>query len=91
MFNNYGNIDDPSKINMLTKCIQIPEYIINFLLGCLGVLMIIWEIGVLLFVVLVDYITIFITGIGSFMYVIDVVILIIYFRNAKAFNKTLNE
>ncbi len=53
--------------------------------------MIIWGIGVLLFVVLVDYITIFITGIGSFMYVIDVVISIIYFRKAKAFNKTLNE
>ena len=68
---------------MLTKCIQIPAYIINFLLGCLGVLMIIWGIGVLLFVVLVDYITIFITGIGSFMYVIDVVISIIYLERLK--------
>ena len=68
---------------MLTKCIQIPEYIINFLLGCLGVLMIIWGIGVLLFVVLVDYITIFITGIGLFMYVIDVVISIIYLERLK--------
>ena len=68
---------------MLTKCIQTPAYIINFLLGCLGVLMIIWGIGVLLFVVLVDYITIFITGIGLFMYVIDVVISIIYLERLK--------
>lgn len=45
--------------------------------------MIIWGIGVLLFVVLVDYITIFITGIGLFMYVIDVVISIIYLERLK--------
>ena len=68
---------------MLTKCIQTPAYIINVVLGCVGVLRSIWGIGVLLFVVLVDYITIFITGIGLFMYVIDVVILIIYLERLK--------
>lgn len=59
------NILEASKINMLTKCIQIPAYIINFLFGCFGVVLSIWGMGVIAFVIIVDYITIVITGISS--------------------------
>ena len=60
------SVVEAAKINMITKCVQIPAYIFHFWLGILGLIMSIWGIGIILFVVVVDLITIFITG-GSAM------------------------
>jgi hypothetical protein len=54
-----------AKINMITKCVQIPAYIFHFCLGCLGLTMSIWGIGVIIFAVLVDFLSILMTGISS--------------------------
>lgn len=50
---------------MITKCVQIPAYIINFLFGCIGCLLSVWGLGIIIFVIITDFITIFFTGISS--------------------------
>lgn len=95
---------EATKINLIVKLCQIPAYILNFVLGLVGVVMNVWGIPIIAFAIIVDCITIFMTGfsqigcssllykddkisstlstwltLGSFIYVIDVVIAIIYF------------
>lgn len=59
------SVVEAAKINMITKCVQIPAYIFHFCLGLLGLIMSVWGIGIILFVVVVDLITIFFTGVSA--------------------------
>lgn len=54
-----------SRINLITKCAQIPAYLINFFFGLLGLLMGVWGIIIVGFMIIVDLLTIFQTGISS--------------------------
>lgn len=60
----YDSFTD-AKINAITKSVQIPAYIFHFCLGCLGLTMSVWGIGVILFAVVVDLLSILTTGISS--------------------------
>lgn len=42
--------------------VMIPAYVIHFILGMLGLMMSIWGIGFILWAVVIDLITIFLTG-----------------------------
>lgn len=54
-----------AQINVVTKCVQIPAYIFHFVLGCLGLGMSVWGIGVIIFAVVVDFLSILLTGISA--------------------------
>lgn len=45
-------------INILTKCLQIPSYIVKFVVALVGVLMSIWKLGLIFYAVIVDFLTI---------------------------------
>lgn len=59
--NVYG-ISAPVKLNLMIKCIQIPAYIINFVIGLIGLLMSIWGIGIIGLMIIIDLCTILLTG-----------------------------
>ncbi|MGM9971644.1 MAG: hypothetical protein ACI35W_04485 [Anaeroplasmataceae bacterium] len=59
--NAYG-ISAPVKLNLMIKCIQIPAYIINFVIGLIGLLMSIWGIGIIGLMIIIDLCTILLTG-----------------------------
>ncbi|MGM9969430.1 MAG: hypothetical protein ACI35S_03435 [Anaeroplasma sp.] len=59
--NSYG-VYYPTRMNLIIKCIQIPAYIINFIVGMIGILMSLWGIGFIALAVVVDFLTITITG-----------------------------
>ena len=90
-------------MNILTKCLQIPSYIANFIVALVGILMSIWGLGLIFYAVIVDFLTIvlngiasigctyslkkngiitkkmaIICGIGSFIYVFDIIVSIYY-------------
>lgn len=50
------------KMNLLVKCWQIPAYCVNFFIGMIGLLMSVWGIPVILLMVLIDFLTIAISG-----------------------------
>lgn len=52
-------------INLLIKGVQIPAYIFHFVLACLGTFMSIWGIGVILFAIVVDFLSILTSGISA--------------------------
>ncbi len=55
-----------AKINMLIKGVQIPAYIINFLLGLSGMaILVVGGIGIIIMMIIVDLITITLSGIHS--------------------------
>lgn len=54
-----------AKMNLIIKALHIPAYIFHFILGILGCMMSIWGIGIIMFVLLVDLITIALTGINA--------------------------
>ena len=54
-----------AKMNMITKCVQIPAYIMHFVFGVLGFCMGLWGIGLLLWAIFIDLVTICFTGINS--------------------------
>ena len=56
---------EAAKINLLVKGIQVPAYIFHFVIGMMGMVMSVWGIGLILFAVVVDLITILLTGINS--------------------------
>lgn len=56
---------EAAKMNLIVKCVQIPAYIFHFLLGAAGTVMSVWGIGVIMFVVIIDVITIVLTGINA--------------------------
>lgn len=56
---------EAAKMNLAVKCWQIPAYIFHYLLGLAGLFMSIWGIGIILFVLVIDLLTIALTGIHS--------------------------
>ena len=53
---------DLARSNKLIKLVHIPFYILMFLLGCLGLVMSIWGIGLIIGAVVIDLFTIFFSG-----------------------------
>ncbi len=56
---------DVAKTNFIVKSAQIPAYIFHFIIGMLSMVMSVWGIGLLLAVIIVDTLTIMLTGIHS--------------------------
>ncbi|MBQ8514766.1 MAG: hypothetical protein IJ496_05155 [Ruminococcus sp.] len=56
---------DGAKINLIVKGVQIPAYILHFLMGLAGLIMSVWGIGFIVIAVLVDLLTILLTGISA--------------------------
>ncbi len=56
---------ESAKINLFVKGIQVPAYIFHFILGMMGFVMSVWGIGIIMVVVIVDLVTIILTGISS--------------------------
>jgi len=54
-----------AKINLIIKGLQIPAYIFHFIIGTLGILASVWGIGIILVAVVIDLITITLSGISS--------------------------
>ena len=54
-----------ARMNLIIKGVQIPAYIMHFILGFMGLAMSVWGIGFLLWAVLIDLLTILLTGISS--------------------------
>lgn len=51
-----------ARSNKVIKLVHIPFYILMFLLGCLGLVMSIWGIGLIIGAVVIDLFTIFFSG-----------------------------
>ncbi len=62
--NCYG-IYYPTRMNLIIKLVQIPAYTINFILGLIGLFMSIWGIGVLALVLIVDFLSIVLSGVNN--------------------------
>lgn len=62
-----------AKLNMIIKLVHIPAYIIHFVLGALGTLASIWGIGFILWAVIIDLITIALTGTHMLSCVIGII------------------
>lgn len=60
-----NNCKQAGVLNLVLKCIQIPGYLINFVIGFIGLCMGIWGIGIVLFILLIDLISITLTGLVS--------------------------
>ena len=54
-----------ARMNLIIKGIQIPAYIMHFILGFIGLAMSVWGIGIILWAILIDLLTILLTGISS--------------------------
>ena len=54
-----------ARMNLIIKGIQIPAYLMHFILGFIGLAMSVWGIGFVLWAVLIDLLTILLTGISS--------------------------
>lgn len=54
-----------AKLNLIVKAVQIPAYIFHFLLGAAGTVMSVWGIGLIMFAVVIDVMTIVLTGIHA--------------------------
>lgn len=59
------DIKTAAKINMMTKLVHIPAYVLHFSLGCVALLMSIWGIGIIMFVIIIDVLTIFFSGLSA--------------------------
>lgn len=57
--------DTAAKMNLITKLVQIPAYLLHFTLGCMAFFMSVWGIGILLFVLAADLFAISFTGISA--------------------------
>lgn len=51
-----------AKLNMLVKLIQIPAYIFHFIMGAFSMFMSVWGIGFFIWAILIDLLTICLTG-----------------------------
>ncbi len=56
---------DAAFANMLIKIVQIPAYIINFILGVFSMVLSVWGIGLLIWVIVADVVSICYTGINA--------------------------
>ena len=54
-----------ARMNLIIKGVQIPAYIMHFILGFMGLAMSVWGIGFVLWAILIDLLTILLTGISS--------------------------
>ena len=54
-----------ARMNLIIKGIQIPAYIMHFILGFIGLAMSVWGIGIVFWAILIDLLTILLTGISS--------------------------
>lgn len=54
-----------ARINLVVKLVQIPAYIFHLLLFLLGMVASVWGIGVMLWVIIVNVMTILLTGINA--------------------------
>lgn len=54
-----------AKRNMIIKLIHIPAYLFHFILGLAGTLMSVWGIGIVMFAVVIDAVTIILSGIQA--------------------------
>lgn len=54
-----------ARMNLIIKGVQIPAYIMHFILGFIGLAMSVWGIGFVLWAILIDLLTILLTGISS--------------------------
>lgn len=52
-------------LNLVVKAVQIPAYIFHFILGMLGTVASIWRIGLIMFAIAIDLVTIALTGIHA--------------------------
>lgn len=56
---------DAAILNAVVKGVQIPAYIFYFVMGLLGTLMSVWGIGLILLAIIVDVLTIVLSGISA--------------------------
>jgi len=56
---------ESAKVNLFVKGIQVPAYIFHFVLGMMGCVMSVWGIGIIMVALIVDLVTILLTGISS--------------------------
>lgn len=54
-----------AKMNLLIKGLQIPAYLFHFGLGLIGLVMSVWGIGFIIVAVVVDFLTIALTGLNA--------------------------
>lgn len=59
------NIKTVAAMNLFVKGIQIPAYIFHFIMGMCGMMMSVWGLGFIAFAIIIDLITIILTGINS--------------------------
>lgn len=59
-----GKLDSKelTKLTMVIKLVQIPAYIIHFMLGLVGLILSIWGIGFIIWAILIDLLSIFLSG-----------------------------
>jgi len=62
-----------AKLNMIIKLVHIPAYIVHFILGALGTLASIWGIGFVLWAIIIDLITIALSGTHMLSCVIGII------------------
>ena len=62
-----------AKLNMIIKLVHIPAYIIHFILGALGSLASVWGIGFVLWAIIIDLITIALSGTHMLSCVIGII------------------
>ena len=51
-----------TKMTMIFKLVQIPAFLFHFLIGAMGLLMSVWGIGFIMLAILMDVLSIFLTG-----------------------------
>lgn len=59
-----GKLDsrEMTALTMIIKLVQIPAYVIHFAIGLVGMVLSIWGIGFIIWAILIDILTIFLTG-----------------------------
>ena len=56
---------EAARMNLIIKGVQIPAYILHFIMGLIGLALSVWGIGIILWALLIDLLTILLTGISS--------------------------
>ena len=56
---------EAARMNLIIKAVQIPAYILHFIMGLIGMALSVWGIGIILWALLIDFLTILLTGISS--------------------------
>lgn len=51
-----------AKLNLITKSVHVLSYIIHFALGIISLIMGVWGIGILFYVIIIDFLTIMLSG-----------------------------